>query len=248
MKRDLLHALFITVLIVAAFSSAADAQFSDSMGANWSQPLQAYASTAIWSSIFYRTYPKGSKNSAAAPPAKTVRPAQKDNVVNEAAMRFRSTGTSLKARDLADLIGGSPAERDQYFKLMNVVLTAFDSQAAKAGKPHDIPLALSYFLAENSRIYHGRPELSDDAFMQIRNAIARSLSTSGAVGNLSDRQKQEMYETLVIYTGLTQYGYEEGVKAGTKQIAEGYQKLAGINLQTVTKMSPDEIDIGAIGQ
>ena len=46
---------------------------------------------------------------------------------------------------------------------MNAVLQSFDQQAAGANHPHDIALALSYFLAENLRIYHGQPDLSNAA-------------------------------------------------------------------------------------
>ncbi len=246
--------LFSLAILLAIFSLCgnAAAQFTDSMGAAWSQPLQAYASTAIWSSIFYRTYNRSSSKSTtprssspAVKPSNTTRTA---NPIDEASLKFRSTGTYIKTRELSDQLGSTQAERDQYFKMMNAVLTAFDAEAAKAGRKNDIPSALSYFLAENARIYHGQTDLSDAQFFELRNRIAQALAADGSIGSMTDRQKQEMYETLIAYTGLTQYGYEESLKAGNQQMAQGYQKLAGMNLQAVTKLSPDSIDLGTIGK
>ena len=249
------YVLSMAILVaVLSFSGHAAAQFTDSMGAAWSQPLQAYASTAIWSSIFYRTYNKSGTKTAtsrtsnpAVKPSNAATPSRTAAPIDDASLRFRSSGGYIKTRELADQLGGTQAERDQYFKMMNAVLAAFDGQAAKSGRKNDLPSALSYFLAENARIYHGQADLSDAQFFELRNQIAQALTADGAIRSMSDRQKQEMYETLVVYTGLTQYGFEESVKAGNQQMSQGYQKLAGMNLEAVTKRSPDEIDLGAIG-
>lgn len=242
------------LLAIISLCGNAAAQFTDSMGAAWSQPLQAYASTAVWSSIFYHTYNTSGSNTAtsrassrSAKPSNGTMSTRTATPVDEASLKFRSNGTYIKTRDLADQLGSTQAERDQYFKMMNAVLTAFDAEAAKAGRKNDIPSALSYFLAENARIYHGQTDLSDAQFFELRNRIAQALAADGSIGSMTDRQKQEMYETLIAYTGLTQYGYEESLKAGNQQMAQGYQKLAGMNLQAVTKLSPDEIDLGTIG-
>lgn len=65
-----------------------------------------------------------------------------------------------------------------------------------------------------------------------------------ALKNVPDRQKQEMYEALVAYTGATQFGYEQAKQAGNEGVAKGFQKVAAQNLQALTKMSPDKLNPG----
>lgn len=242
--------LICLVLVIGLLTSAqqAHAQFTDSMGAGWNNAMSASASTMIWSSIFYRTTGASKGTTRTSTAARTAsQPSQPVKPINPDAVKFRPTGTYLKTRELADSLANTPAEREQYQKLMNAVLDAFGQQAQKAGFPNDIAAALAFFLGENIRIYRGKPDLSDQQFIDLRNVIADALVAGGAVSNLTDRQKQEMYETLVAYTGLTQYGYEQGVQTKNDAVIKGYQKVAGRNLLDVTKKSPDDLDIGPNG-
>jgi len=247
--RSYVFILGFTLLILLTDFRQTAAQFQDSMSTGWNNAMSASASTMIWNSIFYRTPQTGasrtrptSTSNAASNQSRQAPAPPPNRPVDEATMRFKFSGSYIKTKELADQLGSTQEQRDQYLTLMNAVLQAFDQQAAGASHPHDVALALSYFLAENLRIYHGQPDLSNAQFLHIRDAIAAALSQTGAVKAFTDSQKQEMYETLVAYTGITQYGYEEALKAGNQQIAQGYQKVAAQNLQTVTKRSADEIN------
>jgi hypothetical protein len=243
----------LTIFILLAMAQTAPAQYTgpytDSMGGGFNNPLSAQMSTMLWSNIFYRTTgasttgtsARRTNTSAAAPQPAT------SQTVDASALRFRSSGTRLATQKLADQLGNTPAEREQYLKLMNAVLDGFDQKVKAAGLQNDLGIALSYFLAENARIYHGQPELSDQQFVEIRRVIADAFLSTGALQNINDRQKQEFYEGLVAYTGITQFGYEQSKQANNEAMARLYQKVAGQNLQTVTKMSPDSINLSGDG-
>jgi hypothetical protein len=243
---------FLLCLSVAAavlvVTHGVNAQYTDRMGVGWNNAMSASASTMIWNSIFYG--PKGALNGTKRPsttanpasqPKKPVKP------INPNAVKFKPTGTYIKTRELADALASTPAEGEQYQKIMNALLDSFGQRAQKAGFPNDIATALAYFLGENIRIYRGIPDLSNQQYIDLRNTIANALTTSGAVDNMTDRQKQEFYETLVAYTGLTQFGYEQGVQSQNDAVIKGYQKVAGQNLQSLTKMSPNTINYGPDG-
>ncbi|HEX3100465.1 MAG TPA: DUF6683 family protein, partial [Pyrinomonadaceae bacterium] len=197
---------------------------------------------------FYRT-PAASKGASRPTTtrgaASTAPPVTKP--ADTSAVKFRPTGTYLKTKEFAESLGNTPAEREQYAKLMNAVLDAFALQSAKAGFSNDLGAALAFFIGENIRIYRGLPDLTDQQYVDLRNAIAGALISSGGLTNMTDRQKQEMYEALVAYTGITQFGYEQARQAGNDSVAKGYQKVAGQNLQTVTKIPPDQINYGPDG-
>jgi hypothetical protein len=82
--------------------------------------------------------------------------------------------------------------------------------------------------------------------LELRDVIAGALIEGTAFSGVSDRQKQEMYEVLVLYTGLALATYEEG-KNGNAESLKIAQQLAGANLQAVTGISPDKINFGDQG-
>jgi len=244
------------VILIFVISRPTPAQYTDSMGySGWNNPMSSLASTMLWSRLIYRTpadYKNGTISSGKPTTGTSARTstqsqAQPSKPANTNIVKFHSSGAYIRTRDLADQLGNTAAQREEYLRLMNTVLDGFGQQAQKAGLQNDLALALSYFLGENLRVYRGVPDLSDQQFIDLRNTIAEVLASTGALNTATDRQKQEFYEALVAYTGITQYGYEQSLKAGNREMAQGYQKVAGQNLQTVTKLSPDRISLGADG-
>ena len=251
----------IFFIAILANARRAPAQFtgpySDSMGGGFNNPISAQMSTMLWNRIFYpkafgnsgksasTSSTRTSSSSTATPGPRT--PASPGNRTDESALRFQPNGTRITTRKLADLLGNTAEERERYRKLMNAVLDGFDQKVKGAGLQNDIAIALSYFLAENARIYHGSSELSDQQYVDIRNVIAEALVSLDALDSITDRSKQEFYEGLVAYTGITQFGYEQSRQAGNDEMAKLYQKVAGQNLKTVTKMSPDDINFNPNG-
>jgi len=157
---------------------------------------------------------------------------------NEASLLFRPTGTQLKTREIANLIdAGNP----QVLAIMTTILTEYEKGARAAGHPNDLALALSFFFATNASIYHDGGQPPDASMVELRNTIAQALSEGNALTSVNDRQKQEMYETLVLFTGFALAVYEEG-KGGNPESLKVSQQLAGQNLLAVTGISPDKIN------
>jgi hypothetical protein len=238
--------VWMLIITVGLFLSVrpTHAQYTDFFGGNHNNGMSALMATGAWSRIYMSSLgPSAGKARASTSTKQTATVSQPAKVANTSALRFRPTGTHVKTTDLAASIASTPAEREQYRRLMDAVLDAFAQQAQKAGVANDLAAAFAFFLGENIRIYRGLPDFSDQQYLDLRNGIADALVSNGAINNLTDRQKQEMYETLVAYTGITQYGYEQGVQAKNDGIIKGYQKVAGQSLQAVTKMSPDTFTV-----
>src|ERR1051325_5193221 len=94
---------------------------------------------------------------------------------SDAPVRFRSTGTQLKTREIANTID---AGNQQVFTIMSTILTEYEKGARVAGHPNDLALALSFFFATNASIYHEADQPSDAAVMELRDAIAEGWSAS----------------------------------------------------------------------
>lgn len=217
------------------------------MGGVFNNSISATISANMWNRIFTCTQSKtcGGASTNRTPATTTSvganRPTATGNTTDESMLRFRSAGKYIKTRELADQLGNNLAERNEYLKAMNAVLASFDNKVLAAGLKNDLAIAISYFFVENLRIYRGEPEVSDDQYVTIRNLIAQILVAQNGMANVSDRQKQEMYEGLVAYTGITQFGYEQARQANNEQMIKGFQLVAGQNLQAITKMAPDSL-------
>jgi hypothetical protein len=124
---------------------------------------------------------------------------------------------------------------------MTTILNEFEKGARAAGHPNDLALALSFFLATNASIYHDGGQPADPPMVELRDTIALALSEGNALDSMNDRKKQEMYETLVLFTGFALAVYEEG-KGGNAESLKVSQQLGGQNLLAVTGISPDKIN------
>ena len=241
-NRCLYVVLIVSVLVIC---SNVAAQWTGPMGFQFNNPFSSLAATMVMNKAREDALAKRLGTRPSSPSKTTTRSASQPQAkpADESSLRFRPVGGYIKPRELADLLGNNQAERDQYFVLMNAVLDGFNKRVTAAGLQNDVAIALSFFFGENICIYRGMPELSDQQFVNLRNSFASALSSGGGFASATDRQKQEMYETLVIYTGLTQFFYDQGKQTNNDAIAKMSQQLAGQNLQTVTKAPPDTLNL-----
>src|SRR6266478_4405203 len=218
------------------------AQYSDRLGGNWNNPASATITNIVMDRLARRRLEKrlGAKHSE----SDTTTAAHDTSAgFNDAAVRFRWTGTQLKTREIANLFAAPPDPNNEtVFTLLKTLLQEFDKGARAAGKPNDLALALSFFFATNASIYHGAGQPSDPQMVELRDTIAEALVEGNALNGVTDKQKQEMYETLVLYAGFALATYQEGKQLNNAETLKVSQQLAGLNLQAVTGISPDKIN------
>jgi hypothetical protein len=231
------------ILLVLVTCVPAFAQYTDGLGGNWNNPASATITNIIMDRYARRRLEKnlGAKRSGASSsaPASSSDSAAAGAKLNDASVHFRSTGTQLKTREIANLFGaGNP----QVPAIMTAILTEYEKNARAAGKPNDLALALSFFFATNASVYHDAGQPTDPQMLELRDTIAEALVGGNALRGVTDRQKQEMYEALVLYTGFALAAYEEGKQSGNAESVRAGQLLAGQNLLAVTGISPDKIN------
>jgi hypothetical protein len=240
---------FLILLALVSFAPAlAQHGSGESLGGTFNTPAGATITKTITDRIAQRNRERklaarrsGASSSAPTSSSNSAQPVAK---LNETSVLFRPTGTQLKTREIADVIdAGNP----ETFKLLTTLLEEFDKGARAAGHPNDLALAMSFFLATNASIYHDAGEPTDPQMVELRDTIAEALVESNALSSMSDRKKQEMYEALVLFTGLALVSYQEGKRDGNAETVKVSQKLAGQNLLAVMGISPDKITFTAQG-
>jgi hypothetical protein len=238
--RSMRCCLLISLMLVAC--APVFAQYTDRLGGNWNNPASAMITNIIMDRYARRRLEKnlaarraGSSSTASTSSSNSAEPVAK---LNDASLHFRSTGTQLKTREIANLID---AKNPQVLAILTAILEEYEKSARAAGKPNDLALAISFFFATNANIYHDAGQPTDPQMLELRDTIAEALVAGNAFNGVSDRQKQEMYEALVLFTGFALAVYEEG-KGGNAESLKISQQLAGQNLLAVTGVSPDKIN------
>jgi len=243
-------------LLVCGLSLPIGAQWKDNMGGNWNNPTSASIGNIINDQLWNRMRAKARARdrrgrSTVASPGRTVAPPAETEVSRktpeqiDAAVRFRSTGTQLKTQLYAEELsaGGTPETKKQMVAIISALLTEYEKAARAQGKPNDLALATTAALVYNSSIYNGTPEPPDARIMEIRDALAELMTEDGTFVSMPDRQKQELYENLVISTMLAKAGYEEASKNSDTATMAIYRNLAGQTLQLVSGLPPEKINL-----
>lgn len=233
----------LLILLSLVMCAPVAAQYSDSLGGNWNNPASAMITNIIMDRYARRRLEKnlaakrsGASSAAATSSTHSTTPVAK---LSDASLHFRPTGTQLKAVEIANLMDpGNP----QLVKLMVALLDEYEKNARAAGEPNDLALALSFFFATNASVYHDAGQPTDPQMLELRETIAEALLGGNGFKGVTDRQKQEMYEALVLYTGIALAAYQEGKQGGNAESVKSGQMLAGQNLLAVTGISPDKIN------
>ena len=212
------------ILLAVVTCTPAFAQHGSGLGGSFNDPAGGMITKTIMDRMARRRLEK----------TRRVVPAS-----NDAPVLFRPTGTQLKTREIANLIDAGNA---QVFTILTTILQEYEKGARAAGHANDLALALSFFFATNASIYHDAGQPADPPMVELRDTIAEALVEGNALSSMSNRQKQEMYETLVLFTGFTLATYEEGKQGGNAETVKVSQQLAGQNLLALTGISPDKIN------
>lgn len=152
------------------------------------------------------------------------------------AVQFKSTGTRLTVKEAAELLDPVPADRPETEKILSGMLDEYEAAARAKGYPNDWALALVSFIALNSRVYHGNTEKPIIPFEQnigLRDVVAEQATENGIFNNVTDRQKQELYEILVMFGAITNHFYEKALRENNSEELKACKLFAAQNLKAI---------------
>ena len=116
------------------------------------------------------------------------------------------------------------------------IFKEYETAAAAKGLPNDWALAFVSFVGLNMDVYNGiteKPIIPFEQNVGVRDVVAEYATDHGTFNNVTDRKKQELYEFLVMFGGLTYHMCE---KAGREKNAEELKNCkvaAAANLKIV---------------
>ncbi len=166
---------------------------------------------------------------------------------------FKESGTSIAPAKLAAVfaknIGGSEQDLKKAFQ---VLLDVYKQRAKEQGAPpNDMARTLAYSVAANYIYFNGKAGLDEGPIGVLRGKIRVALNEDAKFRALTDRQKQEMSETMVILAHLVAVGVEsiaEKAPADKRtDVKAGFRQLAGVNLKGLLGVDPKRVSFDKSG-
>lgn len=154
---------------------------------------------------------------------------------------FRADPTLDTFTTLVDTIGSTPDEKAFLKQVFTATKTSFEAEVAKTGRQNNLAAALAFFIAASVTVYHDDPEPSDAATDSLWDGMNAVVNESPEYAALTDRDKQQMYDTLIAFSGLVMVGHMAGKEANDPEARALYRQLAGVMIEMVLKTKPDRV-------
>lgn len=167
-------------------------------------------------------------------------------ISTQCATSFKPSGQRLLIPGLLAKMDGTEEQKAAMGEQLEAVFTAYETQARKLGMENDVAGALSFFLTTHYQVYKGGAKVSDAARTAIYRQFQSALDTDN-IRNLSDTEKQQAYETLIVTSAVTLFQYKAAVESKDKDSVREVRTGAGQVMSDTVQAAPAKIAISEEG-
>ena len=233
-----------TIILMFAFCQQSLAQMADFYSSSgYSNFVNNLISNSIWKSSM-ESYTKQYRPGSSSSRPRSNTPATSTPIVipeyrRYPAVQFKSTGTRLTLQEYLDAVQVSATEKAELKKTILKMFSQYEAEAKAKGYPNDWALAYVSCVGLNSHVYNGqteKPLLPFEQNIGLRDVVAEQATYDGIFKNVTDRQKQEMYELLLLMGGLTYHYYEKALKENNTEEIKSCKLMAEQNLRQLGVM------------
>ena len=212
----------------------AEAQFTGSLGGNFNNPGSALLQTMIANRMLADAARKRTASPHADGSGTPSKPKPTPSKTTPAPrLTFKPVAKNLMVGELAASMAKEADARGQFATLFEEYLKAFDEQTRKDREPsYDISRAAAFFVLANYAAATGA-ELTDEQAEGTQAKFRAGLTDNAAFAKMSDRDRQRLYEALVILGSLPGTGLADAAEKKDTKEAEMFRDLARMNLQTL---------------
>jgi hypothetical protein len=233
------HPFLVALIFAASLTPCwrASGQYTGSLGGNFNNPGSALLQTMIAN----RMLADAAKNQTPAPEADIANKTSKPS--STARLTFKPVAKNLMVKELAESMSKDETARGQFATLFEEYLKAFDDQARKDGEPsYDVGRAAAFFVLSNYAVASGR-ELTDEQGDGAQAKFRAGLAGDEGFAKMSDRDRQRLYEALVILGSLPATGLADATEKKDEKQAGVFREFARMNIQTLLGVTIDKIQL-----
>jgi hypothetical protein len=258
------YALPAIVLVLSPVFAAmeARAQYANSYGYSFNNPVSASANAMFWNSMnaraMYRAMLKkrgytdaqldqmSTEQMKALLGAEASAPGAKTAAPGRLASKFTMGKTYLLLPDLVSNLSSDPKYRKALLDVLIQGMQAYEKDAAPDGFDHDVAGAMTFFISSAYYIYREGEEPDDTGSTIMGRAIQQRLDTP-EFAKIGDADKQKFYEFMIGMGTYLLLTYKQAVEEKNAE-AEGVLKsIAADTLKAYLKLDPETVRITANG-
>ncbi len=250
------YSVLLSPLFLLLASTAANAQYTGAWSTTWNNPMSASASVMIQGAINRKMLERSIANqqgrrvhsTAAANSSPSVSAGSQNApaAASYAALQFKPLANSGVTKQIADTLGRDPKERATLLGILQEVKKSYEAEAAKAGKSNNIAAALTFFLVTTSMAYHQTDAPADAVTDALVEVLQQELSAAPEFKSMTNLQKQQMHDWLVVSGGFILAGYLDGVKTSDAKELADYKELANECFKLVLGTGVEKFNLAEI--
>jgi hypothetical protein len=155
---------------------------------------------------------------------------------------FTPVQSPFVPQQLSGVLARTPEERKYIEGVLTKCLNFYLDTARQKGVPlNDVALALNYYISTNYFVYSKGSGPTQSQMNATRDMIRANLVQDERFRQMSDRQKQEAYETLIVLAGFVDLGYGTSKQSGNEENAAQFREMAKHNLETLLGVPVEQI-------
>lgn len=156
---------------------------------------------------------------------------------------FKPAKGAPYSKQLGDALGTTAEEKRAITQISIATREAFEAQPETQRWKNDVAGALAFFLIGNLTVAADAPEPGDEESQALFQAISLALDATPEVAKASAKDKQQLYDTLIGFTGLPLALYTDAKERGdAKQLAQA-RELSSRLLELVFKQDASKLKL-----
>ncbi len=219
------------------------AQFRDAWGTGWNNPVSA----SIGSSLHWKTMMQAPRGRTAPGRASSAQASRTQPSSTPApSITFAPGAAPIVPRTLAHTLAQDRGHREELDRVFRQFLDLFEKDAAADREPRNLARAAAFFIVASHIAATGRTP-AEAHVEALQKNLQANLLENAAFQAKTDRQRQELYETLIIHGYLPLYGVKQGREEKNPDQVARFQTFARQGLKTVLGATPEEMTFTPTG-
>jgi hypothetical protein len=166
---------------------------------------------------------------------------------------FQAKPGHLLPERMAEKLAKSEEERKKMATLLHQCIVAYENQAmtrqglGRFSDLWDLERIVSDAIAVNYTVYTQGSGVTKQQFERVRTTVGTGMQSNSRLSQLTDQQKQEMYEMLAIMTSFVQIAQQAAARSSDVDQRERVRDMAGKILTSLTGLPAEKIRITDAG-
>lgn len=182
-----------------------------------------------------------SKYSSSSSGSSTSGSASGSTTAKKGLVKFTPVSGDTSFQRFANDNGTTLEEKQLMLQIATNTKSLFETQYGAKGLKNNVAGAFAFFIVSNMTVYNGEEpsEVVQNALFEMLDQV---LSQAPDFVNASNKDKQELYNTLIAYSGLPLTFYADAVQKGNSQGVKQARTLAAGCIKLFLKTDPESVN------